>query len=795
MLGKAVNFLRTRKWLLSVVATFFAIAAILALSHNVSAIDPPLPPTTPGTSEVIEVDPGRPNETDAAETQPFDEQQVTETCQSQTGGMGWMICPGASWIADGVDKIYSAITQFLELKPIISDPNTPIYMVWSYVRDVANIIFVIVFLIAILSQISGVGFSNYNLKKMLPKLIIGAVLVNLSFVICAIAVDLSNVLGYGITSTFQGIQSELIMRGGIDMASAVNPGEYIVAALAGVGVGGAAVFAAGGLGALLWVLLPLVLSFLVAVLAAFLTLVARQALVIILVMIAPLAMVAFILPNTEQWFSKWKTLGMKLLILFPMLSLLIGAAKLAGWAIVASSDSAWTSLLGFAVQIVPLFVAPSLFKMSGTILNKVNDLARKPFGGAQDTLKGWSQTGRDFNRLNNQRRNPFNKMYANQQAKKAAMEKTLEDMGKVYTNQKAIKAIQRAKKHPNSTRSARRAFDAIYQDNLVTSTSNQAKTDAGLYFLSAAAGAGIVKAVSGIGSKKYPHAHMIQEALIKDSKTYKKASIGAVTEIHDEHFRPTESRDLQGLLDFNRGFQRDPSTGKIIMTVGKDGAQVPKEYRQFTYERFNGADAHGNPVWKPIYTAHRDSEHLWDREALLKAYVPVIADAGGIMGLRDVMVAHSQKPADVAFRGKMSKWMKDEGTIQDIPFVTPVFRDTFAAGDIKTVGDFDRTVVRDEIARMKPNNFSTMDSSCIDYFSDLLMSDKYDADMKAADTSLNDALLREEKEKAKQTILKLQLEATSNPGMRVNMDQATTEKLLDLVQRIDPDYGKRKGKK
>lgn len=383
MLGKAVSFLRTRKWVISVMTIFFTFLALGVFSPNTCAIDPPLPPNTPDTSQEADV---IIEETTETPTKQPAESEVTETCMSQSGAVGWLVCPGASWVADGVDNIYSAIRSFLELKPIISDANSPIYLVWSYIRDIANIVFVIVFLIAIISQISGIGISNYNIKKMLPKLVIGAILINLSFLLCAIAVDISNILGYSLTGAFEGIQTDLIMRGAASTAANVNPGEYIGALIVGGGAAGLGIASIGGLGALLWVAIPLVFAFLIAVLAAFLTLVARQAAVIILVMIAPLAMAAFILPNTEKWFDKWKSLGLKMLILFPMLSLLIGATKLAGWAIVASSDSALTVLLGFAVQIIPLFMAPSMFKMSGTILSKVNDFARKPFGGMRNSV-------------------------------------------------------------------------------------------------------------------------------------------------------------------------------------------------------------------------------------------------------------------------------------------------------------------------------------------------------------------------------------------------------------------------
>ena len=51
------------------------------------------------------------------------------------------------------------------------------------------------FLFVIFSQITGYGLDNYGIKRMLPKLVIGAIVVNSSFYICGLLIDLSNVVG------------------------------------------------------------------------------------------------------------------------------------------------------------------------------------------------------------------------------------------------------------------------------------------------------------------------------------------------------------------------------------------------------------------------------------------------------------------------------------------------------------------------------------------------------------------------------------------------------------------------
>ena len=346
---------------------------------------------------------GEPSNQPPAEDTPSDA-EVAKSCAEQTGAVGWIVCPSGSLLVTIIDGIYNVIVTLLELSPITSEDNSPIYMVWSYMRDIANITLVIAMIIAIISQVSGYGISNYGIKKLLPKLIIGAILLNLSYIICAVSVDLSNVLGNSLGGVFDGIRDRIIMSGTMNSAADVSFGDLLVPLFAGgaLTVGGLAMV--GGLGAALWLALPIILGGVIAVIAALLTIAARQAVIYLLIMIAPLAFAAYLLPNMDKWFDKWRKLFMQMLILFPLFTVLFGASRLAAMAIIASSDHVYHVLLGVAVQLFPLFFAPSLFKMSNTVLGKVNDFARKPFGGIQrgvgDYAKGKSDTKRARNAAN-----------------------------------------------------------------------------------------------------------------------------------------------------------------------------------------------------------------------------------------------------------------------------------------------------------------------------------------------------------------------------------------------------------
>lgn len=309
---------------------------------------------------------------------------------SATGAIGWIICPVVTFLARGLDVVYNITAQFLEVRTITADTNSSLFHMWSFIRDIANICFVIVFLVIVYSQITNLGISNYGIKHMLPRLIVGAILVNLSYWIGALCVDISNILGQSVHDMFVAIMANF--NTGAKYGNSTNIPDWGTVAgtiLAGGGVVyGATVVAADGA---LYMLIPMLLSAAVAILVALVIMAARQALIVILLIISPLAFVAYILPNTEKYFKKWSEAFMTLLLLFPIFSAVFSGAQLAGLAIVQNANNnIIIIILGMAVQVAPLFITPILLKFSGGVLNKVAGIVNDPHKGLIDKSRNWA---------------------------------------------------------------------------------------------------------------------------------------------------------------------------------------------------------------------------------------------------------------------------------------------------------------------------------------------------------------------------------------------------------------------
>jgi len=290
------------------------------------------------------------------------------TCGSViTTGIGWIVCPVISTLTALNDSMWSFVENLLFVNPI-SKSNDGVYKGWVTIRNISNVFFVIAFLVIIFSQLSGFGISNYGVKKLLPRIIVVAIAINLSFIVMQVAIDATNIIGKGLYDAIYA-SSPTPTIGWADALKLVLEGSGIA-----LGAGAAALVILGPEAALL-ALLPILLSALVSFLAAALTLIFRQAIIPILAMIAPLAFIANLLPNTEQWFKKWSKLLLNMLMLYPMAALVFAGARFASSAIIGEAvkqGDTFNMIIGLIVLSLPLFSLPFLSRQGAPMLAKVS---------------------------------------------------------------------------------------------------------------------------------------------------------------------------------------------------------------------------------------------------------------------------------------------------------------------------------------------------------------------------------------------------------------------------------------
>jgi hypothetical protein len=222
---------------------------------------------------------------------------------------------------------------------------------------------------------------------MLPRLIIAAILVNASYWICAIAVDISNIAGSSTNDILNNVKDGLKLPNAEDFGATTNGWSGIATVILGSATVGIALYV--GLSALL----PALIAAVVAIVTVFLVLTLRQALIILLVVVAPLAFVAYLLPNTESLFKKWRDLFQTLLVMYPLISLIFGASALASTIVMGSATGTRpeykiaVQIMGAAIAIIPLAITPLVMKTAGGVLNRFGAMVNNPNKGPIDKLK------------------------------------------------------------------------------------------------------------------------------------------------------------------------------------------------------------------------------------------------------------------------------------------------------------------------------------------------------------------------------------------------------------------------
>ena len=402
-------------------------------------------PPTATTADYVAYDYNTANNTFS---NPHDRQNITMEPSSQqdsynsctvTGGLGWIICPVTVFMADAMDNLFTLLGGFIAVQPLNingAGSDNGLYTAWNIMRNIANIAFVVAFLIIIYSQLVG-GTTNYSLKKLIPRLVVAAVLVNVSFVISALAIDISNILGWSIQDVFNNIRKDVFHISDETLGAGLNSSWSVVTALV-LGGGGAAIGTAYAISSgALYLLIPMLLMLVLTVLMVFIILAARQAIIIILVIIAPLAFVANLLPNTEKWFTKWRDLFMTMLIFFPAFSLVYGGAQLAGQIIIMNAgDNIVMVLFGMAVQVAPLVITPLLLRLSGNLLGKIAQIANNPNKGLLDRNKKWANDRAELRRLNSvsKGRGPGAKMVRANEFRRRGLQQKLDTAKKQADN-------------------------------------------------------------------------------------------------------------------------------------------------------------------------------------------------------------------------------------------------------------------------------------------------------------------------------------------------------------------------
>ncbi len=220
-----------------------------------------------------------------------------------------------------------------------------IKQIWQNFRTISNILLLLAFLMIVLSQLTNFGLSNYDAKKMLPKLLVSIVLINLSYFLILMTIDLSNILTDGING-FLSANAEQMVGSSLSEASFISALKTVVFLAASV--------------------ILFIISFILAIinlLFVFILGSIRAMLFILTIVLSPISFASNIFPNFKRFYKLWWNLLKTALLITPTLALINGFSLLI-YAIITPDNPITGTIILFGISNFGIFYLLANLKKS-----------------------------------------------------------------------------------------------------------------------------------------------------------------------------------------------------------------------------------------------------------------------------------------------------------------------------------------------------------------------------------------------------------------------------------------------
>jgi len=332
----------------------------------------------------------------------------SDSCEGVSAILGWLVCPILSGIDSFLIKYGDGFFVHELLSVDFSDDGgldgdigdgiggqesiNEIRAMWVQIRNITTALFVLFFLVAIMGQAVGM-IEPYTAKKLIPRIAIAAVLTQLSYFIATEVSSIVDDIGLGIgdlignaTDSDIGF-ADLFVEGfsaGDQRGSGAAVGFGFLAGAAGIAYG-------------IFVILPFAISAFMALFTAFITLIIRRIILVGLVVLSPVALATWALPNTEKWAKRWWEWYTKILLAYPLIVVMLAVGKVMAKVLVGGNGNVdgleeWVLVLGGVIAyFAPYLMMPYAIKLASSTFQNITGIVNDRSKGLGDRAKNWSR--------------------------------------------------------------------------------------------------------------------------------------------------------------------------------------------------------------------------------------------------------------------------------------------------------------------------------------------------------------------------------------------------------------------
>lgn len=352
------------------------------------------------------------------------------TCEGKSGAWGWFLCSGIDLLDGALNWVDNQIQRLLSIDEN-KYTNDGLRNAWMVIRNIAFSILIPIMLVMVIGTAIGVeAFSAYTVKRALPRMVVAIIFITLSWYICVFLITMSNEVGRGvlglITSPFKpqfpaSCQDTITLSCLFSVGGDATSGGGAITTDVLRGVVTTAANAASVIGIAVF-LVFFGTTLLLGAGLAFIVLLIRQMFIVGLILLAPLAILAWIFPGNDKPWKSWWGIFSKLLMMFPLVMGLIGIGRIFAILIDQGSGagldgSIIAPVMKLGAYILPYALIPLTFRFAGgmfaNVAGMVNDRNKGLFDRAKNKRgEKWARTkdGNFFRNASDKKWDPRNKV-------------------------------------------------------------------------------------------------------------------------------------------------------------------------------------------------------------------------------------------------------------------------------------------------------------------------------------------------------------------------------------------------
>jgi hypothetical protein len=308
--------------------------------------------------------------------------EALNACDNSNAPLPFIFCPILNGIQGAIGGVIGGSGQvagarqgllisFLSLPPIDTrDETAPLNIVMGTVVNIANSLYIIIFILLIFSgSIPFLNLDSYTIKKTLPKFIGAIILTQFALPICSVIVDFFNLIALAIPNVLFALVQGL----GSATSATASTSSKVVGGIGGTlaagGVVGGGIVAVATIG---WPLILILAIFaLIAAIVAIGYLLIRYFILYVLIILSPLAFACWVLPGTEKFFKMWWKNFIKLNAMFVTIMALLSGSIVISSIISKLPGTANGALIAAVIPIIALLLVPKTLKWTTQGMNSI----------------------------------------------------------------------------------------------------------------------------------------------------------------------------------------------------------------------------------------------------------------------------------------------------------------------------------------------------------------------------------------------------------------------------------------